>query len=153
MLKTFIGLVFVLLSVFIAYKLSDKYSLRRKYFQEFSEFHSKLLSEVSFSKNSVIYILDNTSEGVFKKNASRLIKKNNDEKLPDYLTSAEKDFLKNYFYNVGKTDSSSQIKFLNSVNSKIAENLTKAEKDEKSYRKLYLKLGFLTGLALLIIII
>ena len=52
-----IGVFLIILGTFIGYKLSEKYTKRRKFFSDFFEFNQTLKTEITFSNNTVNNIL------------------------------------------------------------------------------------------------
>ena len=70
-----------------------------------------------------------------------------------FLKAEEKQMILNYFLMLGKGDSVSQKGYFSSVRDTLAklENETKTE--AKRYGDLYLKIGFLLGLLVLILIV
>ena len=70
-----------------------------------------------------------------------------------FLKGEEQEYLKVYFYEIGKGDSLSQKEFFSSQKAKIFDLQKECEILCKKYGDLYVKLGLLCGLALLLLII
>ena len=70
-----------------------------------------------------------------------------------YLTVQEKNFVFEYFAKIGKLDKDTQLEYLKSVSSIILEKQQYSISDEKKYKALYVKLSFLIGLILLIVVL
>ena len=73
--------------------------------------------------------------------------------FPYFLDDDEIELMRSYLENIGKTDPSSQLNYLSSSVEKIDQKLKNAEKNEKNYKSLYIKLGFLCGVVIFILII
>ena len=69
------------------------------------------------------------------------------------LNKRENEFLQSYFRVLGKTDSATQLAFFNAQKAPIEGYLNTAKEDETKYRPLYIKLGFLIGLILFVIML
>ena len=79
-------------------------------------------------------------------------KEDNAEKLKTF-TDEEKTFIKDYVKTLGQGDRASQGKFLDAAEKQLEKYLAAAEEEDKKYRPLCLKLGFLFGLIILIIML
>lgn len=147
-------LALLVVSIIAGHKFADKYTLRRKFYSDFSFFNKHLKSEISFSQTTLLKMTD-----LFDKKTDFYIslkkyienKEFNFEKK--YLSLEEKGFFKGYIENVGAHDKITQLNYLESVEQKIDEYYSSAEKEEKKYKTLYIKLGLLFGLMLFIIFI
>ena len=71
----------------------------------------------------------------------------------NYLSSDEKAFLLEYFENIGKTEKGSQLEFLKKAEERLSTFYKNAIELDKKYKTLYIKLGFLIGLIIFILII
>ena len=69
----------------------------------------------------------------------------------NYLNSDEQGFFVNYITTIGNGDVVSQLNFVNSAKIEIEKNLNEAIENDKKYKILYLKIGFLIGLILLVV--
>ena len=78
---------------------------------------------------------------------------NNSEIENNYLTDSDKSLFFNYIKILGKSDSESQIEYVNSLEEILKNNLNISIENERKYKTLYLKLGFLTGLLVFILIL
>lgn len=158
LIKWILGAVAVVICVFTGYKLSEKYKLRRAFFAQFLAFNRKMRDEVSFTKNTLPNILKSGGYsgqfGKFIADFSVFLAggKESEYKYLWFLTDEERGFLLDYFKSLGKTDAKSQLDFLKLCEEKLNAVATKAESEEKKYRTLYLKMGFLTGLLILVLI-
>ena len=70
-----------------------------------------------------------------------------------FLKEEERRFTENYFLMLGRGDSVSQKGYFTSVKEQLCKLQVSAENSSKKYGDLYIKLGFLCGLLILILII
>ena len=70
-----------------------------------------------------------------------------------YLTADENKFLEDYFLKIGKSNSQVENGFLNSLTDEIINKSSQSAVNEVKYKKLYIKIGFLLGLMLFILLI
>ena len=70
-----------------------------------------------------------------------------------YLRKNDFEFIKSYCENVGVADADSQLKYLQSVDAQVVELFNQAKEEQEIYCKLYIKLGFLIGLIILVVIL
>ena len=155
-MRIFIGLILIVLSIFISYLLSEKYSIRKKFYSSFLLFCKKLKNEVTFSKETIVSILkkDLQSNDLFYKALRKRFLGEDDIKLNfNYLLEDEIDYLKVFFDNIGTTNSGLQYEFLSETEKIVSEKYITVKEEEKKYRSLYLKLGFLLGLLIFVLII
>lgn len=149
-MKLFFGIICCLICTVFGVALSDKFVKRNKFFKDFLNFNKKLISEISFGQKKLSDIMkDFSHDGDFKKAISEF---RPDTVLPKYLKEEEKSLFIDYVNGVGKKDKDTQLKELAEMNVKLTELSVQAEKDLKKYKPLYIKLGFLTGLAILIMV-
>lgn len=158
--KIILGVIAVIICTFTGVKLSEKYKLRKDFYSKLLNFNRLFLEEVSFSKNTLPKIIEKISDkepfGRFAKEYFNFLVNNGDSNEYKYLwflSSEELSSLKNYFSALGKTDAKTQVDFLKSKDEKLKETLKLSEIDEKKYRTLYLKMGFFTGLLILVLIL
>ena len=81
-----------------------------------------------------------------------LEKKESEDKLKIF-TKEEKDFFTDYVRRIGQGDKKSQPDYLEAAEAKINGYIAAAEEADKKYRPLCIKLGFLFGLIILIILL
>ena len=111
-------------------------------------------TELAFSKNSIINIIKKLPDDIFKNSANWFFESGQgDVPIFKNCTDEEKDFVKNYFDTIGKSDSLTQIKFIESCQNVLDEKVLDAETNEKKYKSLYVKLGFFFGLLIFIIVL
>lgn len=149
------GILGLIVSTYIGYIYSKKYTDRKKFYKDFFYFNKNFYNQVSFSQNSLIKVIREKDDNSYFNTLLKEIIINNNEniKLSDNLLKEDEDFFKEYVYNIGKSDYNTQKKYLSEMDSIILKKMTEAEENEKKYKKVYLKLGITIGLIILIILI
>ena len=164
MIKIILGISIVAFTSFCGYILSAKYRRRKEFFRQFNEFNERFLSEISYYRRP---IADFIAQYSYKSEFNELlhlfyerISKEEDEEISlteascfHFLLNDEKSFVDNYFLMLGRGDSISQKGYFTSMKEKILSLRSEAENQSKRYGDLYVKLGFLCGLLILILII
>lgn len=150
-----LGILGLIVSTYIGYIYSKKYTDRKKFYKDFFYFNKNFYNQVSFSQNSLIKVIREKDDNSYFNTLLKEIIINNNEniKLSDNLLKEDEDFFKEYVYNIGKSDYDTQKKYLSEMDSIILKKMTEAEENEKKYKKVYLKLGITIGLIILIILI
>lgn len=149
------GIILLAVSTFLGFYYSRKYTERRKAFKSLDAFNSKLKEEVAFAKTSIVAIVKNIENDNIINEYIRdffLSKKENPEKLKN-LSEEEKNFFVDYVRRIGQGDKKSQKEYLEAAELKINGYVVAAEEADKKYRPLCIKLGFLFGLIILIILL
>lgn len=107
-------------------------------YRQFADFNDKLILNMKYSRKSIKDLLCEFNE---------LKKYTNETKI-----KGGDAFIIDYFNNVGKTDCNSQIEYLNAKSVEIkTERDKKIEKYDK-YGPLYLKLSFIIGILIVVIL-
>ncbi len=155
MIKILLCVLLVLFSTFVAYLLTKKFKVKRDFYYDFYLFNDRLINEVSFIKTPLIDFCKKYDYGSdFTKVIDRFL---NEDELNLFdnnrlLKKEEKKFIEDYFSMLGKSDAMSQKNYLLSTKQEIENTKQMAERDCTRYCSLYLKLGFLFGLFLIILI-
>lgn len=152
-MKILIGILCVIICTFIGKILSEKYQKRKEFFSELNNLNQKLKSEISFKQSSLKDIVDSLSNATLKSYLIEYVFNKNESINVVFLSNDENDFLKDYSKNLGVFDKNSQLSFLSSVDSQIYTYYKSGREEERKYRKLYIKLGFLFGLIILVVIL
>ena len=153
-MKIFIGVALLILCSLVGYKLSEKYVLRKKFYKDFVAFNDKLLREISFLHTTLMSIVDDiTVDSDFYNIVNNYIKKGEFKFEKKYINLEEKEYFYKYLNVIGSGDKNSQLKFLSAIEIELKAKKASADDDEKKYKSLYLKLGFLLGLISLIILL
>ena len=165
MAKFLVGLAIVAFTSFFGYALAKKYRVRKLFFSQFYEFNDRFLSEVNYFKRPIAEVCKRFSyRGEFDLLLAGFLKKREEygEKIGNFsgldlrefpfLTEDEQSFIGDYFLTIGRSDTHSQKAYFGAAKEKLAEWQKSSEENCKKYGDLYLKLGFLCGLAVLILI-
>ena len=155
MLKLLLCAAVVALCVAFSFLLTRRYRSRMQFYYNLSLFNERLVNEVSYTRIPLPAFLEKYSfTGDFD---AMLRQKKGDFSLQNYqfsyLTEDEKKYLADYFGMIGRSDAASQRTFLSAARAELAEKKKSAEEAYKKYFALYLKLGFLAGLILVVLIV
>ena len=154
MIKFLLCIIAVSLCVMLAWLLTRKYRLRMQFYYNLNLFNERLVNEVSYTKIPLPAFMVN---GDFK----RMLEVKRDARFDngdegcdiEYLSEDERKFLGDYFRMIGKSDAASQKTYLSAMREEIAEKKQKSEELYRKYFSLYIKLGFLAGLILVVLIV
>ncbi len=155
-MNVFLGVVCIAFCVFLGYFFSYKYTDRKNFYVNFYNFNQKLKSEVNFTKRTLISMvkeLEGKQDGFSKVIYAKIIDEKEVIIKENYLTIDEKNSLYNYLDGLGNSDFYTQLKILESIDGELKDKKEKSIIDEKRYKILYIKLGFLCGLAILILLL
>lgn len=154
-MKIILGIIIMILCVLIGYFYSKKYQERKKCFEDFKNFNGRVKNEVNFSQTSLISIVKSIStDTAFNSYVhGYFIDKNDSIDKLKFFNEHERTFVSDYMKNIGQGDKNSQSQFLESSEKQIEKYLDDAIEEDKKYRPLCIKLGFLFGLIILIILL
>ena len=160
-LKFFLGVAIVAFTSFCGYFLSKKYRLRNSFFAELWEFNERFLSEISYYRRPLGEFLATSphkgSFGTFLESFYGALQNEERERIDlteyDFLTKEEKSFVEDYFSMLGRGDSGAQKTFFSSMKEPLSKIKFDTQTANKKYGDLYIKLGFLCGLLILILIL
>ena len=142
-----------LITALLGYVLSLRFAESREFWDKFDFWHKKIKNEIAFTQNTLPEILaSNGEKDVFLLKAQEFLSCGVCSEIK-YLSSEENEFLVKYLQNLGTTDKTSQLDFLNSVEADILQYSSNADNKHKKYRPLYIKLGFLFGLIIFILLV
>ena len=159
-----LGIAIVAFTTFCGYLLGKKYRKRKDFFTQLYDFNERFLNEIAYYRRPLKEFFSKFSyKGDFEKllyiyaenidkqtlTAGNLLE-NTDF---DFLRKEEKSMVGDYFYMLGKGDSSSQKTFFSSVKTNVTALRDTATAESKKYGDLFVKLGFLCGLTILIVIV
>ena len=147
-----LGIILIVLSTFIGYILSSKYTEKRIFYQDFFEFNSLYKSEVNFSKRTIKSITENKKSPFYKELDNSFQNENYLLNLKNF-SDDEKAFFREYSLNLGKGDRETELQFIDNFDKKIKEKLDSAIISEKNNKSLFIKVGFAFGLILFIAVI
>ena len=164
MLKFFLGILIVAFTSLCGHLLAKKYRQRRLFFRQFKEFNERFLSEIAYYRRPLKEFVSSYSyQGEFNEILKDFFV-SLDEKTPakgifgetfkySFLSEEEQRTVEDYFLMLGKGDSSSQKGYFSSVKDILSTMHSNAENAAKRYGDLYIKIGFLCGLLVLILIV
>ena len=164
MFKILLGIAVLFFSTFCGYFFSKKYRNRKDFFVKMSAFNDCFLNEIFYYKRPLSEVVKESSlKGGFGLFASYFLKNLSrpnlllDSKVAlenmGCFSKDEQEFILRYFSSLGKGDSRAQTQYFLSIKTSLNEYMDRAKADYSRYGKLYLKLGFLSGLAILVLII
>ena len=159
MIKFILGAAIVCFTSFWGYVFAKKYRRRKNFFAQMNEFNERFLSEIAYYRRPVEEFAGRYEyKGDFEILLSSFLDSLGEEDagpLPvfSFLTADETGFVKDYFLMVGKGDSASQSAYFTSVKGTLGEYRKKSADECRRYGDLYLKLGFLFGLMILVLIV
>ena len=156
--KIILSVLAIVVCTFVGYKMSEKYSLRSEFFNDFYRFNREMINQLTYFKRRIPEIISNFScKNQFSILLDDYREYINGKKLCLdkfwYLSLEEKELITAYFVLLGKSDATSQLNNLNSYNEKLKNLTTDTVNEEKKYKKLYVKLGFFAGLSVFVLII
>lgn len=162
-IKFVLGCCIVAFSSFIGYLLAGKYRQRKLFFKQYREFNERFLSEITYYKRPLGEFLTKVHyKGEFQtllQDFYTFLKQSltSDQALNlseyTFLTKEEIATLEDYFQMLGKGDSISQKSYFSAMKEDIQKFYLSAENAYKKYADLYIKLGFLCGLMIVILLI
>ena len=164
MLKVVFGVAIVAFSTFCGYIFTKKYRRRKNFFLQLYAFNERFINEISYYRRPLIEFsstfvykgefqiclqafFDSMSSGV------PFLADGLDKDIFYFLNSDEKATVQDYFQMLGKGDSASQKAYFLSVKERLSKLQTEAVTANKKYGDLYIKLGFLCGLFILILML
>ena len=155
MLKFLLCALLFSLCIGCSYWLTRRYKKRKDFFYNLDLFNERLLNEVSYTRIPLPAFAEKYAfSGDFRKMLAEKMDDFQAEKYDfDYLTDDEKKFLADYFRMVGGSDAASQKTYLSALRKEIEDRRSASGEVYKKYFALYLKLGFLAGLVLVILIV
>jgi len=164
MVKFLLGVAMVAFTAFCGYLLAKKYRQRKLFFLQLKEFNERFLNEISYYRRPIAEFVSGYSyQGEFQSLLTLFFEKIkersvaekvflNDEEF-SFLSRDEKRLVEDYFQMLGKGDSSSQKGYFSSVKDSLTKLQTTTETECQKYGDLYVKIGFLCGLLILILML
>ena len=151
----FLGIIIVVMFTLCGYKYSQKYKERKDFFIDMFSFNELMISEVSFRKRTLMEINNRQNyKSRFSVIMNYYIKNEDADKTQNGLLKEEEvDFIDTYFSMLGKSDSDSQIKMLDTSKNTIKKYMDESSSEAAKYTNLCVKLSFLLGLIAFLIII
>ena len=164
MVKFLLGIAIVAFTSYCGFVFAKKYRKRKLFFAQLKEFNERFLSEVSYYRRPLGEFASKYSyKGefqIFLQNFFAEIDELSQSEHSsitfdgcEFLKGEDKSLLEDYFKMLGKGDSASQKTYFSAAKERLAKFCVDAESEYKKYGDLYVKLGFLCGLLILILII
>ncbi|MBR2329979.1 MAG: hypothetical protein IKA40_01910 [Clostridia bacterium] len=163
--RLLLGIIIVVLCSCCGFLLAKKHRKRKAFFTQLYVFNERFLNEIAYYRRPITefvsqftykgefaLLLENYFERVKNGENVLLLDLQNDSNF-SFLNEEEKNEITDYFYTLGKGDSASQKNYFSSQKERLSKRQTEADTVAKKYVDLYVKLGFLFGLFLLIILI
>ena len=149
------GILMIAISTLIGFMLSIKYTERKKFYSDFYSFNKRYIECVSFSGDSLKKLLseNNSSGSDFYEYMQAFILDKTAVFKKKYLGADESAFLYEYAATLGRGDYETEKTKANVSLEKIKERKEKSVDDEKKYKPLLIKLGFLFGAIVFILLI
>ena len=164
MTKVLLCIAIVAFTSFCGYVLTKKYRKRKRFFAELKEFNERFISEISYSRRPITeFFFAYSYKGEFDEFFNEYfqsIQRGDDiaydirkTELLEFLNAEEKGVVEDYFLMLGKGDSASQKAYFLGMKERIQKTYAEADGAYKRYGDLYIKLGFLCGLFIILLII
>ena len=160
--KFLFGIALVAFGSFCGYFLAKKYRQRKDFFAQLQLFNERFISEVSYYRRPIHEFISAYSyRGEFDLLLGDFISKveknspliDFDWREYSFLKKDEQCAVQEYFMMLGRGNSASQKTYFSSMESTLKKWSEEANVMCKKYGDLYIKLGFLCGLFILILII
>ncbi len=153
-MKYVFGAILLISATFAGKLFSLKYKDRLTFYGAFSEFNKKFKTAVGFSFRTLNDTLRSGEQNPFTSLFIRYKDEKEEElKRPSFLTAEEFSFVCEYFENAGLSDKPTQLNYLNGAEEIINEKLKKCETEYLKLKPACVKLGFLFGLILFILVL
>lgn len=153
-MKIILGLCSLIICIFVGYFFSKKFSQRLDFFNAFNNFNKRFKNEVGYTKNSIINLIEEeTNKNDFHNYLLSFLVSEELKIEEKYLNKDDVIFFNNYLKNLCTSDTEMQIKYLESIDRQIELKVKEANDNDKKYRTLYIKLGFLIGLIIFIVLL
>ena len=153
-LKFVLGGLIIAFCTLLGWVASGKYRARKSFFMQLSALNDKYLAELKFARKPISQFLsENHFVGDFEKYIQEFSKHRSVDTNYNYLSREERDYISEYFSMLGKGDSHSQNSYFSAQVETLLDKKSAYEKEAKSRSELYLKLGLISGLAFVILIV
>lgn len=159
MIKFLLGVCIVAFTSFCGYFFARKYAKRKLFLGEMKEFNERFISEIGYYKRPLgEFISKYVYKGEFQfflQGYYHSLEKQTQTDFTDceFLTTEDRLFITDYFLMLGKGDSLTQKNYFTGIKDALAKRYGEAVSEYKKYGDLYIKIGFLCGLLILILMI
>ncbi len=150
-IKVLLAVLIVAFCSLLGYLAAAKYRARRKFYAQMASFNDKYLNELTYRRRPLGELIGEQLErgGDFY----TLLEDRKTEIKLQYLTEQERRECEEYLKMLGTGDSNSQKDYFSAKKQTLESKKGESEKAAKERGGLYLKLGLLSGLAFVILII
>ena len=166
-MQLILSLILLSACSYLGYSFGQYYHLRQQFLQDLITFCQLLKSEIGFSKNSLVEVIKTKSvnyKSSFKQVLKGYVKCLEEEAYIEietlkkhvhtiYLEEDEQQQLLQFFNALGKSDLTHQIELIDQFLIFFYNFLKNAEQQKKKYAGMFSKLGFLTGIFLVILLL
>ncbi len=152
-LKLLIGIFSIVLAVKIGVDKSLKYKNVYEFYNSLINLCDKIISDLNYKKSKMSVILSNKFQS---KDLNDMLKKLVKEKklvVPNYLSKEEAFLIEDLFNSLGKVDANSQILAIEAFKTELKKIANEKYEKYKKYNTLFVKLGFISGLLIFIMVI
>ena len=152
-LKLLIGVLAIIISVKIGIDKANKRKNHYYYFNSAEIMCDRFLSDISYKKSNIDSVLKESFPSNDFNSTVKYFIKNKRVALPSFLSVEEKMLIKDLFNSLGKMDSESQSKYILSIKNQLTKISNEKLINFKKFYTLSIKLGFVFGLFLFIMVI
>ena len=164
MAKFLLGIAIVAFTTFCGYLFGKKHRKRKLFFTQLTSFNERFINEISYYRQPLSdFIMKYSYKTEFAFLLERFLScikeriplKDNLLNIPEFqfIKREEKNVIEDYFSMLGKGDSTSQKNYFAATKETLISMEKQAVQVCKKYGDLYIKLGFLCGLLILILIL
>jgi hypothetical protein len=140
MIKILILSAIIILATALGYLLSLNKKKRRDVYAELYEFNERLLLTLKYGQSKLCDVAKDFKYVKMLLDGQRV------------LDGCDGEFLQNYLFNLGKSEPSSQIDYLNERKQILKKRMEESEQDYKKYSSLYLKISLMVGILLAVLL-
>ncbi len=153
-IRVLLCLLVILFCTLLGYFAASRYRSRKNFFVQMYDFNERYINELDYARRPLKEIVNSLGNGgEFGALIGEYARTRTCGAKFTFLSEEEKDACEGYLKMLGTGDSYSQKIFFSSQKKLLDERRIAAEKELKERGGLYLKLGFLGGLAFVILII
>lgn len=160
MVKLFIGIAIILTCTSFGKGYTIKYSKSVKYYECLAKFNLQLKQNLMFKHDNLLNLLDFTTNNQDFKATLNSFKCSTANSLnvfdlyyPLWANEEDKQFIDDYFTNLGKGNTDAEMENILYFEELIKEKLKKITDKSSRFSNLGQKLGFAVGMAIFIIIL
>ena len=152
-LKLLIGISSIIFSVKIGVDLAKKDKNTYQFFNSLINLCDKIISDLSYKKSNIDSLLSTKFQSIELNDMLNNYVKNKKLVLPSFVSIDERFLIEDIFSSLGKVDSASQIKNLEAYKIELIKITNEKYVKYKKFNTLFIKLGFISGLLVFILVI